>query len=79
MSSFSIQIASQLLWRQMMFKGINLVPDELNDTVAEGRCSKNRQIMHYICNITLYDENTKNNKISCYHQNALPKMCVPWQ
>ena len=51
-----------------MFKDINLVPDELNDTIAEGRCvgfilkiAKSC----IVCNNTLYDENTKNNKITC--------------
>ena len=49
-----------------MFKDINLVPDELNDTIAEGRyvgfilkIAKSC----IVCNNTLYDENTKNNKI----------------
>lgn len=70
-----------------MVKDINLVPDELNDTITEGCCvgfilkiAKSS----IVCNNTLYDENTKNNKIICilhaqplcYHQNALPDMCV---
>ena len=68
MSNFSIQIPRQLLWRHDMFKDINLVPDELNDTITEGRCvgfilkiAKSC----IVCNNTLYDENTKNNKITC--------------
>ena len=51
-----------------MFQDINLVPDELNDTIAEGRCvgfilkiAKSCTV----CNNTLYDENTKNNKVTC--------------
>lgn len=52
-----------------MFKDINLVPDELNDTIAEGRCvgfflKITKSCI--VCNNTLYDENTKNNKIACF-------------
>lgn len=38
MSNFSIQIPQQLLWRQMICLKTNFVPDELNDTIAEGCC-----------------------------------------
>ena len=52
-----------------MFKDINLVPEELNDTVAEGHCvgfTLKIAKSCIVCNInTLYDENTKNNKITC--------------
>lgn len=51
-----------------MFKDINLVPDELNDTIAEGRCVGSILKIAkscIVCNNTSYDENTKNNKITC--------------
>ena len=71
-----------------MFEDINLVPDELNDTIAEGRCIAfilKIAKSCIVCNNTLYDENTKNNKItytSCSttmlsSEIALPNMCVP--
>ena len=51
-----------------MFKDINLVPDDLNDTIAEGRCVGSILKIAkscIVCSNTSYDENTKNNKITC--------------
>ena len=71
-----------------MFKDKNLVPDELNHTIAEGRCVGfilKIAIYHALYATILYmmkiPRTTKSPVLHaqplCYHQNALPNMCVP--
>ena len=70
-----------------MFKDINLIPDELNDTIAEGRFVGFilKIANHALSATTLYmmkiPKTTKSlvlhAQLLCYVQNAPPNICVP--
>lgn len=66
---FNINFSIIIVEIDDMFKDINFVFDELNDIIVEGCCvGFFLKIIKLciVCNNILYDENIKNNKITCF-------------